>query len=261
MSIHFNKIKNPWTALAGLSMVLLATIRHSVLVYISVTHQSPEPLTYVYAAAMLLSLEFAVVIFSVHGQRKASWTFAILIGVLNLYYFWADMTYPSQIQAVTILPFLPGMIYSSLFAASLAYFAETFSSYIEADNRLMKLGEELQAWKEKAKVQGEQLRSLKATQSKGVEESEEYQRLLGENKRMAEEVGRMAEEIHGFATWMAIEQKLNESTTDAIRQQEKYYREKVDSETDPAKKAYARLRWYAALTKKQSHNGHQQSHH
>ncbi len=139
---QFSKIlRTPWTPFVGVILVLVGTIKHSVLLYLSLfeAEWGPDPgfWTYCHAAIFLISIDVGAVIFAAHGHKSASAIFSFLIGVLNLYFFWTPLTFPGWSFSLDWLPFLPGLLYAGLLAFCLYFFTELFVGYFQRDQALL----------------------------------------------------------------------------------------------------------------------------
>ncbi|MEL6135194.1 MAG: hypothetical protein AAFR59_17690, partial [Bacteroidota bacterium] len=126
---------DPRIAVVGILLVLMATIRHSVLVYAQATGiqlnlaQGIGWADLGYISFMLLAVDIAVILFAIHGNKRATGLFACMIGILNLYYFWSHVTFTWW--SLDMVSLIPGVLYSGMFAYALYFFTEIFTSRIE----------------------------------------------------------------------------------------------------------------------------------
>lgn len=155
-------LKSPWVAVAGIVLVLLATVKHSVLVYIEITETPEKWYHYAYLSMMIIAIDTAVIIFSVHGHKSASNIFALMIGIINLYFFWNPMAVPGM-SFSGLVPFLPGLLYSSLFTAALMMFTDIFISQMEQEDELSGLYTQMEKYQSES---SELKRQLEAARKK-----------------------------------------------------------------------------------------------
>lgn len=165
---------DPRIAVVGIILVLMATIRHSVLVYAHATGIQIDLAEGVgladlgYISFMLLAIDIAVILFAIHGNKRATGIFAFLIGVINLYYFWNHVTFtwwsPEMIRLI------PGALYAGMFAYALYFFTEIFTARIERYRYILAAREDAQAWRMKYN-QEKSLRKKLEAQPKRVDDA------------------------------------------------------------------------------------------
>lgn len=142
-------LRTEYAALVGMILILLATVKHAFEVYLMVMYPESEPSLWqmVYIAVMLIAIDFAVLIFTIHGNSYAAQTFAFLIFLVNLFAFWHHIPWPGW--ELSAFKYFPGLLFSGMFAYGLYYFTDVFSDLLQ--NRSI-TGE----WKEKyQEAQGE----------------------------------------------------------------------------------------------------------
>lgn len=247
MHIKFSYIKNPWVALFALILVLLANLKHSISIYFSITQQESTTIGLIYVGFMVIALDFAVLVFAVHGNKWGSRLCALLIGTMNLYYFWSHLDFPGWTMKLEWLAFLPGLIYSSLWTVGLSYFAEIFTSYLQADERLLIADEKVRESLNKMKKLSDELKELKARKQDDFTSSPLYDRLSSDRDRLMMKVKQHEERDREMAKWIITEEALRTKTTNAIRSQKTYWGEKAETAETKPEKSYAYYRHLATI--------------
>ena len=130
-------LRTEYTALVGILLILLATVKHAFEVYTSVMYIDTEPTLWqnIYIAVMLVAIDFAVILFTIHGNQYAAQTFAFMIFLVNLFAFWQEIPWEGW-EEMTITSYIPGLLFSSMFAYGLYYFTDLFSDLLREENRL-----------------------------------------------------------------------------------------------------------------------------
>lgn len=237
--IALQAIRNPYAVLIGLIFILLATLRHSFLIYAEVTEVDLSILMIAYIVLMLISVEYSVMIFSVHGQKAPSAIFSILIGLLNLYYFWHQKDAPSGFSTY-LLEFVPGLIYSAMFSYSLYYFSETFASYIQEDRSLANMRATALRYKKSLIEKGNTIRTLREQLAQDLLLHPDFERVEEEKKEMAIQLDTILD-------WMIESEQLSGKTRDALLKQSKYHLKNASNATSIQEERYAMFRHFAAL--------------
>ena len=142
-------LRTEYAALFGILLILLATVKHSFEVYVSVMYlgEAPSYWQMFYVAIMLLAVDYAVLQFTIHGNDYAAQTFAFFIFLLNLYAFWEHLAWPGW--GVGLLRYFPGIIFSGMFAYGLYYFTDIFSQLLQDRQELESLQDERESSKAK----------------------------------------------------------------------------------------------------------------
>ncbi|MEL7533918.1 MAG: hypothetical protein AAFN10_21585, partial [Bacteroidota bacterium] len=125
-------LRTQYAALFGIILILLATVKHAYEVYISIMYINTEPdlLATIYIITMLVAIDFAVLLFTIHGNTYAAQTFAFMIFLLNLFAFWHHLSWPGWEADLFI--YSPGLLFSAMFSYGLYYFTEVFSELLYA---------------------------------------------------------------------------------------------------------------------------------
>lgn len=132
----------------------------------------------IYIAVMLIAIDFAVLIFTIHGNSYAAQTFAFLIFLVNLFAFWHHIPWPGWNPSA--FGYIPGFLFSGMFAYGLYYFTDVFSD-------LLKTRSITGEWKEEyQKTQGE-IATLKS----------QIKTLKGENEQLIEKAQKQVFSING----------------------------------------------------------------
>ena len=141
-SLFMKFLRTQYAALLGIILILLATVKHAFEVYVFVMFPEVEPslLQMVYIAVMLIAIDYAVLLFTIHGNDYAAQTFAFFIFLVNLYAFWQHI--PWMGWEVSILRYFPGLLFSAMFSYGLFYFTDVFSTLLHKENRLERLERE-----------------------------------------------------------------------------------------------------------------------
>ena len=123
-------LRTQYAALFGIILILLATVKHAYEVYISIMYVNTEPdlLATIYIITMLVAIDFAVLLFTIHGNTYAAQTFAFMIFLLNLFAFWHHLNWPGWETELFI--YFPGLLFSAMFSYGLYYFTEVFSELL-----------------------------------------------------------------------------------------------------------------------------------
>lgn len=95
-----------------LALALLAQTPHTASVFHRLAAgELPFGISWVHAAFYAIALEFATLLFVVHGKRGLSWLFAGVSVLANVAYYWqSDMTIPYMASALLISLALPACI-------------------------------------------------------------------------------------------------------------------------------------------------------
>lgn len=173
-------LRTEYAALVGMILILLATVKHAFEVYLMVMYPETEPSLWqmIYIAVMLIAIDFAVLIFTIHGNSYAAQTFAFLIFLVNLFAFWHHIPWPGWNPSA--FGYIPGFLFSGMFAYGLYYFTDVFSD-------LLKTRSITGEWKEEyQKTQGE-IATLKS----------QIKTLKGENEQLIEKAQKQVFSING----------------------------------------------------------------
>ena len=168
-------LRTEYAALIGILLILLATVKHAFEVYTSVMYMDSDPDIWqkVYIAIMLIAIDFAVLLFTIHGNNYAAQTFAFMIFLVNLYAFWHPISLPKW--GIEWFIYFPGFLFSAMFAYGLYYFTDLFSDLLLKSNKLGELREEL----EESKIQISSLEvEIKNQQTEFSQLQEEKEKLL-----------------------------------------------------------------------------------
>jgi hypothetical protein len=124
-------LRTEYAALVGMILILLATVKHAFEVYLMVMYPTSSPSLWqmVYIAVMLIAIDFAVLIFTIHGNSYAAQTFAFLIFLVNLFAFWHHIPWPGWNP--NAFCYIPGLLFSGMFAYGLYYFTDVFSDLLQ----------------------------------------------------------------------------------------------------------------------------------
>lgn len=143
-------LRTEYAALLGIILILLATVKHAFEVYTEVMYINSEPTLWqnIYIAIMLVAIDFAVVLFTIHGNSYAAKTFASMIFLVNLFAFWQEIPWTGW-EEMAITSYIPGFLFSCMFAYGLYYFTDLFSELLHRQNRLGELMEEVKEAQEK----------------------------------------------------------------------------------------------------------------
>ena len=162
-------LRTEYAALVGMILILLATVKHAFEVYLMVMYPTSSPSLWqmVYIAVMLIAIDFAVLIFTIHGNSYAAQTFAFLIFLVNLFAFWHHIPWPGWNP--NAFSYIPGLLFSGMFAYGLYYFTDVFSDLL----RTRSISNE---WKEKYEI----------TQGEISELGEQIELLKHENEELTE---------------------------------------------------------------------------
>src|SRR3990167_1994568 len=95
-----------------LALALLAQTPHTASVFHRLAlSEMPFGLSWLHASFYAIALEFATLLFVVHGKRGLSWLFAGVSVLANVAYYWqSDMTVPYMASALLISLALPACI-------------------------------------------------------------------------------------------------------------------------------------------------------
>jgi len=175
-------LRTEYAALAGILLILLATVKHAFEVYTSVMYIDTAPDLYqqIYIAIMLIAIDFAVLLFTIHGNNYAAQTFAFMIFLVNLYAFWYPVTWPGW--DVGLFIYTPGLLFSAMFAYGLFYFTELFSDLLRSRSIIGEWQEKYQeAQKEIANLK-HKIESLNLEKKQLIEESQN--RIVSNDREM-----------------------------------------------------------------------------
>lgn len=220
-------LRTEYAALVGMILILLATVKHAFEVYLMVMYPETEPSLWqmIYIAVMLIAIDFAVLIFTIHGNSYAAQTFAFLIFLVNLFAFWQHIPWPGWNPSA--FGYIPGFLFSGMFAYGLYYFTDVFSDLLK--NRSI-TGE----WKEKyLKSQGEittlksQIKTLASENEQLVEKTQEQ--IFSNNGEMevSPDIREKVENYEILLQHLLILEGFEQKTPQAVKKGVEYWRKKL----------------------------------
>lgn len=174
-------LRTQYAALFGIILILLATVKYSFEVYIHVMFPDMEPtvIQVVYIAVMLIAIDYAVLLFTLHGNDYAARSFAFFIFLVNLFAF--SQHIPFEGWDLSLLRYFPGFLFSCMFSYGLYYFTEVFSNLLVQDDRIEELVKETSTQKSRLSILEKD--NSKLEQAKiGAEEL--LRRLYGEKENL-----------------------------------------------------------------------------
>lgn len=191
-------LRTEYAALLGVLLILLATVKHAFEVYTSVLYMDTEPDIWqkVYIAIMLIAIDFAVLLFTVHGNDYAAQTFAFMIFLVNLYAFWQPVQWPDW--GIGLFIYFPGFLFSAMFAYGLFYFTDLFSKLLREENKLGELRNSLEKSKEKVFSLESDMEKLQTEYSQLLEEKEELLKQIFQAEENVKDVNELMEKAQYF---------------------------------------------------------------
>lgn len=257
-----NFLRSQWTALTGIILILLATLKHSYEVYEVVMGTPQDVWSKVYVILMLLAIDFAVILFTLHGNRGAAGLFAFFIFVLNLFAFWNRLEVPGW-DFMNWIPFIPGLIYSGMFAYGLYYFTDIFVNQIEEDaektallndrNTLLSENKELRQTLQKREDNSEMVNKLeqdrKRTQLRLQMQQNEYEQQVEQQKQKinqlrsalqaaeenySDDMASKAKNFDILISYILEKEKYSDKSADALRKGVAYWQERLDQKGEEA---------------------------
>lgn len=124
-----NRLKQPWLTATVLILVLLSTARHNAAVYLRITtdHFPYLWLDWTYAIFIVVALDFAVLLFAIHGEKQIAGVFAFLIFLTNLAYYMPDAQIMDLVRTTNFwLGALIASIFSGMYGYAIYKFSEIF---------------------------------------------------------------------------------------------------------------------------------------
>lgn len=242
-------LRTEYAALLGILLILLATVKHAFEVYTSVMYMDAVPDIWqkVYIAIMLIAIDFAVLLFTIHGNSYAAQTFAFMIFLVNLYAFWYPIQWPDWGTGLFI--YFPGFLFSAMFAYGLYYFTDLFSDLLRKENRLGELREKLD---ESGSLVSSLESELKNQQAEYSQLEEEKEKLLeqifetGENGADVNELMEKAEQFDLLIQYVIESEGYLEKSPEALRKGVEYWNKKGIDGTKDLKNVVKRLAYAAA---------------
>lgn len=223
-------LRTEYAALVGIFLILLATIKHAFEVYTAVMYIDTEPTLWqnVYIAIMLIAIDFAVILFTIHGNSYAAQIFAFMIFLVNLFAFWQDIPWEGwKIEA--IVNYFPGLLFSSMFAYGLYYFTDLFSDLLQKENRLGELQEELKETQEKVIVLETEIEMQKSSLDTFSLENEKLLQQLSEMEKVEKNVEGIIEKAENFdflLQYVIETEGYLDKTPEALRKGVEYWQKK-----------------------------------
>lgn len=224
-------LRTEYAALVGIFLILLATIKHAFEVYTAVMYIDAEPTIWqnVYIAIMLIAIDFAVILFTIHGNSYAAQTFAFMIFLVNLFAFWQEIPWEGwKIEA--IVNYFPGLLFSSMFAYGLYYFTDLFSDLLQKENRLGELQEELVQAMENISSLEEEIETQKSNIDTFSQENEKLLQQLSEmenSKRNIQSLKEKAENFDLLLRYVIETEGYLNKTPEALRKGVEYWQKKA----------------------------------
>ena len=227
-------LRTQYAALFGIILILLATVKHSFEVYIHVMFPQIEPtmIQMVYIAVMLIAVDYAVLLFTLHGNDYAARSFAFFIFLVNLFAFCQHI--PFEGWDLSLLRYFPGFLFSCMFSYGLYYFTDLFSGLLSEDNRIEELEEETQNQKSRLSTLEKDNSKLEQAR-KGAEEL--LQRLYGEKENLnlqlikmeesQEETHQKADRFDMLLSYIIEAEGYLEKTPQALKKGMEYWRKRV----------------------------------
>ena len=191
-------LRTEYAALIGILLILLATVKHAFEVYTSVMYMDTAPDIWqkVYIAIMLIAIDFAVLLFTIHGNNYAAQTFAFMIFLVNLYAFWHPTQWPDWGTGLFI--YFPGFLFSAMFAYGLYYFTDLFSDLLRKSNTLGELRDILEESKNHISSLEAAMKNQQAKFSQLQEEKEKLLRQFFEAEENGKDVNELMEKAQHF---------------------------------------------------------------
>jgi len=191
-------LRTEYAALLGILLILLATVKHAFEVYTSVMYMDVDPDIWqkVYIATMLIAIDFAVLLFTIHGNSYAAQTFAFMIFLVNLYAFWHPISLPEW--GIEWFIYFPGFLFSAMFAYGLYYFTDLFSDLLREENKLGALRNSLEKSKEEIFCLESAMEKLQAEKSQIEEEKKELLKQIFQAEGNGKDVNELMEKAQNF---------------------------------------------------------------
>lgn len=225
-------LRTEYAALVGILLILLATVKHAFEVYTSVMYIDTEPTLWqnIYIAVMLVAIDFAVILFTIHGNSYAAQTFAFMIFLVNLFAFWQEVPWQGW-EIRSMVNFIPGFLFSGMFAYGLYYFTDLFSDLLREENRLGELQEELVQAMENISSLKEEITTHKSSIAEISLEKESLLRQLSqveESKRNVDGILEKAENFDLLLRYVIETEGYSDKTPEALRKGVEYWRRKAE---------------------------------
>lgn len=245
-------LRGPLFAVICILLVLLTNLRHAVSVYAEITDSSMTlwSFEFTYIIAMMLAIDFAVIAFSVNGNKPAAKVFAIAIGLINLFFYFSKIGLPESWvnpNCTDCLPnyliwikYAPATILSSLSGYAIYYFNEIFIKNIEWDNYLKSLQSEVEEWREK-------YHNLKNQQIKASQE-------------MVDDLEKQKSLTIDLLDWISEQQNYAGAKTNTLHKRRSRAKEKLTKSTTDGEKLKAKLEMLAIDHHLENRNNLVQSH-
>ena len=221
-------LRTEYAALFGMILILLATVKHSFEVYLSVMYIETEPSLWqmAYVAIMLLAIDYAVLQFTIHGNDYAAQTFAFFIFLVNLFAFWQNKSWPGW--GIELLSFGPGLLFSAMFAYGLFYFTDVFSGLLHNRNHLEELQSENEEKKQALQVLQNEHQGIQKELDKVSSEREELDLTVHTMRKTLEQNSIKAENFDLLLPYFLELDGYTSKTSQALKKGVDYWRQKAE---------------------------------
>jgi len=244
-------LRTEYAALVGMGLILLATVKHAFEVYTQTMYPSSEPSIWesIYIAIMLIAIDFAVLLFTIHDNRYAAQTFASLIFLLNLFAFWQNTSWGGWNESMLL--YIPGLLFSGMFAYGLYYFTDVFSELLRSHKEQGDLQEKVNQAQETITSLQETMADQEQTISLLTNEKEELASELKEvDQEALESLRQQAASLSLVMDYLLQEGGYLNKSKEALRKGVEYWTKKSQEETLDSQGLVKLLTYTEALTKK-----------